>query len=66
MTLPIPTSFAAGTHEVAQLIFVVSSEATDQTTLTFGDQPVTREVSDCWRMPFPLPMSTAHFPSCRI
>ncbi len=46
MTLPIPTSFAAGTQEMLQLLFTVPSGVVGQSSLAFSDQPVVREISD--------------------
>ena len=46
LSLPIGKTFAVGTQEVAALRFAVASNAMGGTGANFGDQPVTREVSD--------------------
>jgi hypothetical protein len=40
------TTFPAGTRDVVLLTFAASTNAIDASTLSFGDQPVVREISD--------------------
>ncbi|MCW5550792.1 MAG: immunoglobulin domain-containing protein [Verrucomicrobiae bacterium] len=47
LALPTDASFPAGTHEVVRVEFTTAIVTEDtETTITFGDLPVSREVSD--------------------
>jgi hypothetical protein len=46
LTLPIGTVFATGTQELVRVSFVLQPGAASEVALSFGDQPVLREISD--------------------
>jgi len=46
LSLPIGTAFATGTQELAAVRFAASANAIGTSAVVFGDQPVTREISD--------------------
>jgi hypothetical protein len=46
LTLPIGTTFARGTQELVRVCFVLQPGAVGDLALSFGDQPVLREISD--------------------
>jgi len=50
LSLPIGSTFAMGTQEMAALRFAVASNAIGSTEAKFSDDPVTREVSDALAM----------------
>lgn len=53
LSLPIGTTFAAGTQDVVKLRFAVPTAATGSTVLVFTDQPVLREISDLFANELP-------------
>jgi Concanavalin A-like lectin/glucanases superfamily/Immunoglobulin domain/Cohesin domain len=51
LSLPIGTSFASGTQQVAVVRFTAMDTATGTTSLAFDDTPILREISDPYANP---------------